>query len=179
MRPTLIAIFVVWTAYPLGLALAAGHRSGNRVDLRVRSFDLLLFPLIAFAVVWFFRLHTMRTSLLWAIPVTLLIAALTQLVPSGSDETGLAGEYSYTSATKLRSRSPLRRIWNRWIHITEIIANFQVRLLFSYIYLVVLLPWGMWYRFNVDPLSRRAPAETLWQPASPALANLEDARRQF
>lgn len=72
------------------------------------------------------------------------------------------------------------RIWEYWKVIIHSIANVQARVLLSFLYCVLIPPFGLVVRALMDPLQlHRRPRESFWL-ASPAKEHsLADARRQF
>lgn len=177
MRALILAAFVIWVSYPVGVALVTRFL-GKRSDPRVRPLDMFVVLLLAACEIFLLRSYATRTTLLWTIPLSIAVGFLLHAKRGGTDESGLAGEYSDQSRAHEPAASALKRAWKRWVAATEVIGNFQVRLLFAYIYLFFLFPWGIWYRFKIDPLQRRH-GSSLWNKAESAAVDLDVAGRQF
>ncbi|MCB0246825.1 MAG: hypothetical protein KDI07_13685 [Anaerolineae bacterium] len=60
------------------------------------------------------------------------------------------------------------------------IGKFQSRILLTFFYFVIVLPFGLAVRLFADPLHirRHRPADTAWLPRETHDVELADARRQ-
>lgn len=175
----LAAFLVTWVSYALG-GLALCRLRPSRGSLRPRGTDLILLAGACAYSLWMVQGHGGWQKFLWFALTAFLLGTLPRLLPSRSDDSGLAGEYSdQPGEAKAATRSPLRRAWRAWVRFAERLGDFQIRVLFSYLYLIVLLPWGVIYRFFADPLTRRAPAETLWKAAPPREESLGEGQQQY
>ncbi len=74
----------------------------------------------------------------------------------------------------------LRNLWDRWLVLARKIGKFQSRILLTFFYFVIVLPFGLGVRLLADPLHirRRRPADTAWQPRETRDVELADAHRQ-
>jgi hypothetical protein len=74
----------------------------------------------------------------------------------------------------------LRRIWNRWKPIAQVIGDFQARIILTLFYFIFVTPFGVVVRFLSDPLQlKRVSNASLWKVRQPLEPNLDDARRQY
>ncbi len=71
--------------------------------------------------------------------------------------------------------------WRRWRRFAAVVATWQARLLYSVVYVLLIIPLGMLLRWRSDPLRlRRAPAgRTVWRVRSEPPDLQQWARRQF
>ena len=71
--------------------------------------------------------------------------------------------------------------WRRWRRFAAIVATWQARLLYSVVYVLLIIPLGMLLRWRSDPLrQRRALAgRTVWRVRSEPPDLQQWARRQF
>ena len=74
----------------------------------------------------------------------------------------------------------LRNLWDRWLVLARKIGKFQSRILLTWFYFVIVLPFGLGVRLLADPLHirRHRPADTAWQPRETRDVELADAQRQ-
>ncbi|MCA9869797.1 MAG: hypothetical protein H6649_09155 [Caldilineae bacterium] len=74
----------------------------------------------------------------------------------------------------------LRKLWNRWMVLARKIGKFQSRILLTFFYFVIVLPFGLAVRLLADPLHirRHRSAETAWLPRETHDKELADAQRQ-
>jgi hypothetical protein len=73
--------------------------------------------------------------------------------------------------------SVFHRLWELWKHFGRWVGDQVARIIFTAIYLIVALPFGLGVRLLSDPLGRRS-APT-WQTKPDRGTALEDARRLF
>ena len=74
----------------------------------------------------------------------------------------------------------IQHLWERWKWIGKKIGNFQVRLIMTLFYFVVLAPFALLIRLGSDPLGIRASTPRGWRARKDEPINLmEQARRQF
>ena len=71
--------------------------------------------------------------------------------------------------------------WRRWRRFAAVVATWQARILYSVVYVLLIIPLGVLLRWRSDPLRlRRAPADrTLWRVRSEPPDLQSWARRQF
>jgi hypothetical protein len=71
----------------------------------------------------------------------------------------------------------LKRIWAGWTRLMHMIGNFQARVLLSFLYAVVMLPFGLIVRIFTDPLRiKHRPSQWLENPEE--AMTLDWAKRQ-
>jgi hypothetical protein len=72
----------------------------------------------------------------------------------------------------------LKRMWEAWKRLAHTLGNFQARLLLTFFYALVVMPFGIVARLFADPLRiRRRPAQWLEHP-NPG-ADMNWARRPW
>lgn len=74
----------------------------------------------------------------------------------------------------------LRKLWDRWLILARKIGKFQSRILLTFFYFVIVLPFGLGVRLLADPLHlrRRAPKDTAWLPRETRDVDLAASQRQ-
>jgi hypothetical protein len=72
----------------------------------------------------------------------------------------------------------LLAVWEVWKRFARRLADFQGRVLLTFLYIVLIVPVGLVLRLVADPLRRRQPQTSNWTPRPPAPATLDEARRQ-
>ncbi len=72
--------------------------------------------------------------------------------------------------------STLRKIWNAWKHIGQMIGDFLARIVLSIFYFTIFLPFGLGVRLFGDPLAIKNLQPT-WIERNTHDRTLEDARR--
>jgi hypothetical protein len=75
---------------------------------------------------------------------------------------------------------PFRKTWNWWKVFATEIGNYQGRLLFAFLYFVIVTPFGIGVRLFSDPLMvKQKGRTTTWLQRSSVSHELEAAREQF
>ena len=157
-------IMIVLAGYTAGVTLAA---RGRVVSPRV--VDLLLI-----AVLWIVALLARGTVGRW---LSLLIWTPVAIA---------AGSLLIRGRPVLAQQEPLsvsgrlwRRLWERWKHFGQAMADFQARLLMGYFYFLALTPFGLISRLAGDPLQLRGPADgSGWRRRESDDRLIEEARQQ-
>lgn len=74
----------------------------------------------------------------------------------------------------------MQTLWQRFKAGTQIIGDFQARLILSLLYLIFVLPIGLLARLGGNPLapSTKSSPNSFWLPRQPQDENLGAARRQ-
>jgi hypothetical protein len=75
-------------------------------------------------------------------------------------------------------RQFLKAAWQRWKIIAEKVGHVQAKLIFSFLYFVLVAPFAVALKVMADPLHLKMTAP-LWRDASRQTLSLEDARKQF
>ena len=77
--------------------------------------------------------------------------------------------------------APPRTLWEAWKGFARRMGNFQSRVLMSFLYFTVVLPFGLAVTGLSDPLHiRRTASQSNWQPKHlPVKPTLDEAGRQF
>lgn len=74
----------------------------------------------------------------------------------------------------------LKRGWQRWRRLAEVIGNFQARLLLTGFYFLVLAPFALGAQLCSDPLRLKVrQGQSGWLQREPREPSLKDGRRQF
>jgi len=76
-------------------------------------------------------------------------------------------------------RTRLRKFWTRWREFARYVGDFQARLILTFFYFTVMLPFALLARFVIDPLHIRWEAGSGWTRREPLSSDLVDARRLF
>jgi hypothetical protein len=82
---------------------------------------------------------------------------------------------------KASAEAPARTLWEAWKGFARRMGNFQSRMLMSFLYFTVVLPFGLAVTGLSDPLHiKRIVSQSNWQPKHlPAKPSLDEAGRQF
>jgi hypothetical protein len=72
----------------------------------------------------------------------------------------------------------LLAVWEAWKRFARCLADFQGRVLLTFLYIVLIVPVGFILRLVADPLRRRRPQVSNWTSRPAAPATLDEARRQ-
>lgn len=71
----------------------------------------------------------------------------------------------------------IKIVWNKWKNIAEKIGIFQMKLVFSVLYFLIITPVGLIYSLFKDPLERKSfPSWKDWNSNS---GKIDDLRDQF
>jgi hypothetical protein len=74
----------------------------------------------------------------------------------------------------------LRETWYAWKRIAERIGHFQARVLWGFLYFVLVTPFALGVKIFADPLRiRRRSSSSWWLEHPRQTSTLEEARRQF
>lgn len=73
----------------------------------------------------------------------------------------------------------LRAIWRRWTQLARAIGIVQTRFLMVLIFIVIVLPTGIFVRATGDRLRLKPPKGSNWVPLDEKKQDLDAARRQF
>lgn len=72
------------------------------------------------------------------------------------------------------------RLWNGWKELAHYIGDFQARLLLTFFYFTVALPFGLIGRYLIDPLKLRGgKSQTNWTKRETRDKDMATARSQF
>ncbi len=74
--------------------------------------------------------------------------------------------------------SLLKNIWKRWMKLAEVIGNFQMILLLSLVYWLILALTALPFKLRSDPLGFRRRNRISWTKRPPAGDIMEFMRRQ-
>lgn len=70
----------------------------------------------------------------------------------------------------------MKKIWELWKHFAKAIGDFQFKLLFSLLYILIFTPVGILVSLLIDPLSKRKPLG--WTKFKDNTSTLERVRKQ-
>jgi hypothetical protein len=125
------------------------------------------FALGLLAIVGLVIVNLSQRSVNWSLPGTWLwVAGFVALALAGL---GMARH----------ARATLPMIWERWKHTGRAIGDFQARVVLTFFYFVIVLPFGLGVRLLSDPLRLRRPAaNSTWIARTTHDTDMEQARRQ-
>ena len=75
----------------------------------------------------------------------------------------------------------LKNVWKKWLAFSKAVGNFNLQVLMTIFYIVILMPLGIFFRFFSDPLNikiKRSKKSNFSDWSHPN-ENLEEARRQY
>jgi len=75
--------------------------------------------------------------------------------------------------------SGLRRLWQSWKRIAQLIGDVIARVVLSVFYFTIFVPFGIVVRLVSDPLMIKGNSPPTWSKRSMADPSLDDARRLF
>ncbi|MBN2406568.1 MAG: hypothetical protein JXJ19_02625 [Elusimicrobia bacterium] len=67
----------------------------------------------------------------------------------------------------------IKKLYGRWVEIGKKVASFQIRVLFTIVYFIFIVPFG--YMFKLLTPGKEAG----WQDAAEEKIDIDKARRQF
>ena len=70
----------------------------------------------------------------------------------------------------------MRKMWNVWKAIAEVLGDFQFKILFSFLYFALLTPLGVIASFFMDPLSKKGDPK--WNDFEDKNSTLERLKKQ-
>lgn len=69
----------------------------------------------------------------------------------------------------------MKKIWHRWTKIAEVIGNFQIALIFSILYFILVVPIALVAKFNYDFFNLK---KTEWNKVKDTTSSLEKLYNQ-
>jgi hypothetical protein len=76
-------------------------------------------------------------------------------------------------------RQFFRSAWQQWKVLAEKIGHFQAKVIFGFLYFVLVAPFALGVKIFSDPLQLRPTDHPTWRSFARQTSTLEDARRQF
>ena len=77
-------------------------------------------------------------------------------------------------------KKPLQKLWSGWQELAHYIADFQSRVILTFFYFTIALPFGLIGRFLVDPMGlRRGKTGSNWSKRETRDKDMAIARSQF
>jgi|TARA_Y100000814_G_scaffold61238_1_gene37952 hypothetical protein len=73
----------------------------------------------------------------------------------------------------------LKRAWQRWLRIAEVIAEFNSRVVLTLFYAIIVLPFGLVVRLFADPLAIKKTRISAWSEIRYRTRTLDEGKRQF
>lgn len=75
----------------------------------------------------------------------------------------------------------IQHILQRWKQIAHTVADFQARLILSVLYVLFIVPVGLFVRFNDDPLAMKEPPDSSaqWRTRNSKPDTVRRAHRQY
>ena len=71
----------------------------------------------------------------------------------------------------------LRRIWESWKVIAQIIGDFIGRIILSAFYFTIFMPFGLGVKYLTDPLAIKDGHQVEWEERSTLDLTIDDVRR--
>ena len=69
-------------------------------------------------------------------------------------------------------------LWQRWLSLAHRIAEFQVKLILTLFYIIILLPFAIWVRLIKDPLEIHKFGMPVWSTRRSKPSTLDEFRKQ-
>lgn len=75
----------------------------------------------------------------------------------------------------------LKNAWKKWLTFSKAVGNFNLQVLMTFFYLIIIMPLGIYFRFFTDPLNIKIKksGKSNFSNWSHPNENLEEARRQY
>ena len=75
----------------------------------------------------------------------------------------------------------LKNAWKKWLAFSKAVGNFNLQVLMTFFYLIILMPLGIYFRYFSDPLNinNKKSQKSNFSNWSHPNENLEEARRQY
>ena len=138
-------------------------------------FDILFTILLGIVALWARNFLERWITLLLFISIGLVAGVLTTLF--------LLSTYPLekkTSSESAESGSLMRKVRKSFTSFLTRTGNFQSRILLSWFYFIILMPFGILVRLTSDPLAiDKSKHESYWKLVPEKSDSLESARRQF
>lgn len=161
------------TGLTMILLTLVGYSSGSVLGAKGRTVvpDILDLPIVV--ALWIAALATRNALGKWiAIGVWLVIGLVLGTVLARMRAA------SYPRAQPSNTSSGL---WNAWRDFARKMGNYQSRVLITFMYFTVVMPFGLGVTLLSDPLGlKRAYGDSNWRPKElPCKPSIEEARNQF
>jgi hypothetical protein len=159
-----------------GLALVlltlVGYSSGSVLGTSGHNPTPRILDLLAVVVLWVAALATRSVLGKWgAIVIWLVIGLVVGMV---------LARIRIDSYPKAQPVDAGPGLWNAWKAFSKRMGNYQSRVLMAFIYVIIVLPFGLGVTLLADPLQiKRVKADTNWQAKEMLLKpSIEEARGQ-
>jgi hypothetical protein len=166
----LALVLLTLFGYSSGRMLFAANRKVN-----LGAFDILLTTFLGIVALWARSYLGRWITIPVFIVIGLLAGVLTTIILMSTYplERKTTSEPSESDALFGKIRKSLKSFFTRT-------GNFQSRILLSWFYFIILMPFGILVRLTSDPLAiQKGKRESYWKLGSDKPDSLESARRQF
>ncbi|MBM3296543.1 MAG: hypothetical protein FJY83_02980 [Candidatus Aminicenantes bacterium] len=166
------------------LLSAAGYAAGAALRAgRTKRAEPEVLDLFAQAAVWAGAVAS-RTAMGWnrwlAIPAWTAAGIVLGALLSRPRQTERKHGPADTPEAARTDRRPLARAWTGWKRFSKRMGNFQSRMLLSWIYFLLVTPFGLAVRLFSDPLRiKKRRAASHWIERPEVKPDLESAGKQF
>ena len=72
----------------------------------------------------------------------------------------------------------MKRVWNNWKQFVVLLGNFQMVIVLTIIYWLLLPIWAIPFKLMTDPLASRNTSSAIWSDEDPLPYDIEFMRRQ-
>ena len=165
----------------VGYSAGAVSKAGKSVQLKPHIADLILICVIwagAISSRIIFGLDKWLVILVWLI-LSSLIAVLA-VWPRKLLEEKLEEKILHSRELRETAKTPLQRLWQRWLDFSNRMGNFQSRIVLSLFFFILVSPFALGVKILSDPLGIKYPTdESHWGPMVRTENNLKRFRRQY
>jgi hypothetical protein len=164
------------SALALILLTLVGYSSGRVLARYKYKVAPGLLDILLAAILWIGALWTRGgVGKGWAILIWLLIGGVVGMLVSILLRDGQAVQRPAPVSTRL-----LGRVWEAWKAFTQVMGDFQGRMLLIWFYFIIVTPFGLLVRLASDPLKLRVGRNSsFWQELPTPQTNIDEARKQF
>lgn len=143
--------------------------------VRPGVFDILITILLSILALWARGYFGRWQVILIFIALGLIVGVVTTLVQLPS-----LPVMKIAPPNQAPPGTPMARFRRSWKEFFTRVGNFQSRVLLSWFYFVVLMPFGIIVRLTSDPLALKHEQQvSYWKPVADKPDSLETARRQY
>lgn len=137
--------------------------------------DIVLSILLSIAAIWSRGYLGRWVALALFILIGLIVGVITTLLQLSS-----LPQAKKTSTAPPQASGTFGKIRKLLTGYFTRVGNFQSRILLSWFYFIVLMPFGIFVRLTSDPLAIKAEAhKSYWKPVAEKSDSLDSARRQY
>ena len=171
---TFIALILLSLA---GYSAGAVTKAGKLVELKPIIIDLMLVVLIWIGAVYSrveFDLDKWFAILVWIV-LAYLVGFMSVWPRKLAQE-----KPSSRAVTDKNPTNIFQKFWHRWIGFSKRMGGFQSRIILSFFFLVIVMPFAVGVKIFSDPLGIKAkPGQSHWLSVEEIKLDIESFRRQF